>query len=305
MIATTGVWDPTDREWQFLAGSPSHIPAAITVHKTLLVAVNEIIDRDGRPKDDVVEWVDSIIDSGGHVLIDSGIFWMTNAHMRAHDMTMDQALALPPDQIDGFDWLWKAYLTTFDRYSDRAWGWIELDQGGAVNKRITRAKLNDLGIFPMPVYHPLNDGWDYFDELASTHDRLAYGNIVQAHSGIRKRLLYTLAERHREYPDLFVHILGLTVNEWMNALPIDSCDSSTWLRAIRWFGVKVDCAAGQWMWRVPRSMRYVRGAGEDADVMNGAFRAAQLGAVTSHFAEMNWQQSQRRQRELFGLESYR
>ena len=36
------------------------------------------------------------------------------------------------------------------------------------------------GLAPMPVYHPLNDGWDYYDELAGSHDRVCIGNLVQA-----------------------------------------------------------------------------------------------------------------------------
>lgn len=95
----------------------------------------------------------------------------------------------------------------------------------------------------MPVYHPLVDGWDYFDEIASTHDRMCFGNVVQARPPVRIRLLHTLWERRRQYPHLLVHVLGLTVNEWCLPFPPDSCDSSTWLNALRFPSVMTEMAS--------------------------------------------------------------
>jgi len=48
---------------------------------------------------------------------------------------------------------WDRYLAVNKRLGDKVWGYMELDQGGAKNKRITRAKLHDLGINPIPVWH--------------------------------------------------------------------------------------------------------------------------------------------------------
>lgn len=127
---------------------------------------------------------------------------------RAHGLTMDQALSLAPDDIDGFDWLLDRYVRVHDRFADRMWGIIELDQGGADRKRETRAHLRSLGINPIPVYHPMLDGWEYFDELASTNDRICFGNVVQASVPMRHRLLMTAYERKRAYPHLWIHLLG-------------------------------------------------------------------------------------------------
>lgn len=119
-------------------------------------------------------------------------------------------------------------------WGDRVWGTIELDQGGAANKRKTRARLEDLGLAPIPVYHPLADGWDYFDELAENYDRMCLGNIVQADAGLRLALLWTVEERRRAYPGLWIHLLGLTPSPWCHAFTVDSADSSTWLSPARW-----------------------------------------------------------------------
>jgi hypothetical protein len=231
-----GTFDPSARPLYFAAGT-NWTGNAVRWPRHVLVAVNDILN----PADEQKLLVQHL-DDGRIVLLDSGIFWLTNQHKRAHGVTMDEALALPPEEIDGFDELFTRYVQVVKRYGDRLWGWTELDQGGAVNKRRTRARLEAEGITPIPVYHPLNDGWDYFDELAAGYDRMCFGNIVQASRPSRVRLLHTMWERHRAYPDLWIHILGLTANEWCMSVPPDSCDSSTWLSPLRWPAVRTETA---------------------------------------------------------------
>jgi len=230
VIKTGGNWNKDDRHVVWLAGSVSTINRGNVVnnHPWVLVAVNEL------NSDKEISEIEKLIDEGCHILLDSGIFWLTNQHKRKHKITMDEALALAPDEIDDFDKLWDRYLVVNKRLGDKVWGYMELDQGGAVNKRITRQKLHDLGINPIPVWHPLNDGGDYFDELAEQYDRMCLGNIVQANNHTRQRLLHTLWEKHRKYPDLWVHVLGMNPSEVFNAIGIDSADASTWLAPIRW-----------------------------------------------------------------------
>ena len=273
MKQTAGTWDSTDRHVYFLASgveSLTHIEA-----KYVLIAVNEI------KSDKALEKVEALIDEGRSILIDSGIFWLTNQHARKHHVTMDVALSLPPDEIDGFDVLWKRYTTVMDRIGDRAWGYIELDQGGIHNKRITRAKLEDLGLRPIPVYHPLNDGPDYFDELADNYDRMCMGNLVQASAPTRLRLMHFLWERHRRYPDLWVHTLGVTPSQLLNAFPTDSADSSTWLNVVRWSGYK-ERAMLTALSDMPRHWQYKLQDGQSQR------KAQEHGANGMAFNTMNW-----------------
>ena len=91
------------------------------------------------------------------------------------------------------------------------WSWSSgTATGCGATSNLTRAarsisagpgQAESLGLKPIPVYHPLLDGWDYFDELAAQYDRICFGNIVQAPAATRIRLLHTLWERHRRYPD--------------------------------------------------------------------------------------------------------
>lgn len=235
---TQGNWNPAEKNVYFLAGGQTSVqvmcemveanPPPIPLH--MLVATNDFSPASNED----MALLERCFANGIRVLLDSGIFWLTNRHKKLHHMTMDDALRLHPSEVQDFDWLWERYTQLGVRYKDELWGIIELDQGGAPRKRETRAKLHDLGIDPIPVYHPLIDGWDYFDELADQYDRICFGNVVQANAATRQRLLVTAYERTRDRPDLWIHLLGYSANEWLHACPVESCDSSSWLTIIRW-----------------------------------------------------------------------
>lgn len=224
-----------DSPMYFAAGGQLE-PDAKRMPPYLLVAVNELPTAQTE-----ASILQPMLDAGLPVLLDSGIFWLTNEHKRAHGTTMDEALTLSPEEIDGFEELYGRYIQLVQRYGDRLWGYIELDQGGAANKRRTRARIErDAGVVPIPVYHPLNDGWDYFDELASGYDRVCVGNIVQASKPVRIRILHTLWERHRAHPGLWIHILGFTASELCLSMPFESCDSSSWISILRWNNTRTE-----------------------------------------------------------------
>lgn len=217
-----GVWP-----WYFMAASFHQLLLVARVHQHLLIAMNEL----GENYEDQIE---TLLATGCNVFLDSGIFNLTMNHGRKHKMEMYDVLSLPPSEVDGFQELFDKYCDVITKCGDRLWGYIELDQGGMVNKRKTRAVLEGKGFKPIPVYHPLNDGWDYFDELAAKYDRICVGNIIASDEDIRIRLLSTLWERKRRYPKLWIHLLGMTPNPSSLAYPFNSCDSSSWSSGIQW-----------------------------------------------------------------------
>jgi hypothetical protein len=250
--ATGGTWDPDRRRIYFFATNPGEqleTATRITQSPHILVALNDLL------ADGPIHELDEHLDAGLQVLIDSGIFWMTNRHKRKAGITMDEALALAPEEIDGFDLLRDRYVEINRRFGPRSWGYIEMDQGGAANKRRIRASLEAEGLRPIPVWHPLVDGPDYFEELAEEYDRICMGNIVQADRATRTRLILDLWDRHRDYPDLFVHILGFTPNELLAGLPWDSCDSSSWLNGVRW-GQVIPKGLGKPVGNLPNGFTY-------------------------------------------------
>lgn len=274
-----GTYDPTDKHIYFLASNLG-LPEALEVSDHILIAVNELHG------DGALEEFGELVESGKRVFLDSGIFNLSMTHARKHDVTMDVALSMSPEEIDGFQQLYDRYIEIVTRYGDKLWGYIELDQGGRENKIKTRTRLEAAGLRPIPVYHPFNDGWDYFDYLAERYDRICFGNVVQADPPVRKRLIATAWERRRRYPHLWIHLLGVTPSELSNAYPIDSCDSSAWLANRRWASGWKEFAMGRSVGVMPVNMRYKMGS--DAASDTGYIRATTLSAYQYMMLMKNW-----------------
>jgi hypothetical protein len=228
---TAGKWNPKAWPIYFAASNMDTFKACWDLLTNVLIAVNEMKEVADNPAQRTL--LDKLLDTKT-VLLDSGVYWLSTQHANKHGLSMDQALGMAPDKIDGFDKLFENYVIIAKTFGDRSWGYIEIDQGGKDNKIKTRARLEKLGLRPIPVYHPVNDGWDYFDYLAKRYDRICLGNVVMADQATRKRLIATAWERRREYPNLWIHALGLTPSELTTAYPMNSCDSSTWIAGIRW-----------------------------------------------------------------------
>lgn len=222
-----GTFNPNDPLTYFIAGSVSNLELARQDY--VLIAVNEISSKAEE------ERLDKLLDER-KVMLDSGIFNLAMSHARKHEVTHDVGLSMPPEEIDGFEQLWDRYGYVTQKYGDRLWGMVELDQGGVEHKPRTRARIEDeFGVVPIPVYHPLLDGWDYYDDLAREYDRMCFGNLVKASPPVRLRLQWTATQRAKEYPYLWTHLLGVTPNQNLIAMGYKgSCDSSSWITSLRW-----------------------------------------------------------------------
>lgn len=283
MIETAGRWNPADQHVYFLASKPHILIESADLTEFILVAVNEIEGDYDR------ECFDRLVSGGKHrVFLDSGVYWLAIQHAKAHGLSHNAALRMQPEQIDGFEQHFARYCQLLDQYGDRLWGYIELDLGGPSGKARTRNRLEALGYRPIPVYHPLGDGWDYFDALASRYDRLCLGNIVMARPAERLRLFATMAERRRQHRGLrWIHALGMTPNEIVNAYPLESTDSSSWLSAVRW-APSTDRCAGASMGKLPTNFNYALGT--DRAAPHGYLRALRLSALIGTFVQRNWRE---------------
>ena len=277
-IKQTGgaLFDKTENPLYFIASNPSVLANTTTPY--VLIAVNEL------NASDPIKDVQPLIDAKSKIFLDSGIFNLTMTHARKHNVHMNDALGLPPTAIDGFHELYEKYTTIVRALEPYLWGYIELDQGGMDNKKKTRAKLEADGLRPIPVYHPLNDGWDYFDELASQYDRICWGNIVKASTKERKRFLATMTERKEKYPHLWIHLLGYTPSQYLCAYPSESCDSSTWLASLRWQS-SGDTACLKPIGSFPLEFKYDYNV--DADHAAGRDSAAMVSGFMAHVQCLN------------------
>lgn len=275
-----GTFDPTEENVYFIAANTERLEHAFRTNHHLLVAVNELAGPDS-----LAFFLRAIQNPEKRIFLDSGVFNLAMTYARKHEVSHDVGLSMAPEEIDGFSDLFDQYVDLVRTHGDHLWGYIEIDQGGRENKIRTRARLEALGLRPIPVYHPLNDGWDYFDYLAQRYDRICFGNIVKADRATRIRLIATAWERHRKYPHVWIHLLGLTPNEWLNAFPVNSGDSSSWMAPIRWTRFTVYCdgaSAGE----MERGYRYILGG--DAQALDGSQQATALSAYQARMGMLSW-----------------
>lgn len=272
-----GKWDPAAPNMVFLAGTVlDHTRAG---NPYTLVAVNELTRRSLETKLD--RWMDE-----RNILLDSGVFALASKHARTHGLSMTEAFSLPPEEMDGWDELYDFYCLVVCRFADRMWGAIELDQGGPDAAADTRRRVErDTGVKPIPVYHPLGDGWTYYDQLARAHDRLCVGGLAgKIASSVRLRLCWTAADRARAYPHLWTHLLGVTPSPMVMSLGLrGSMDSSAWLSSIRWAQQWKSWAMLQRLGDMPTAMTYDRNRAGDLDA--GRPKAADIAAAEVIFQQ--------------------
>ena len=186
----------------------------------ILIAVNEM-------KGKKIDQLSSMFEHGYKILLDSGVYSLAASHARKNKVTHDTALTTPLKQIEGFESLMTNWKRVVDEYGNRLWGYIELDIGGRDQKIETRTALEEEGYRPIPVIHPLNDGWDYFDEMADKYDRLCLGNLVNAFADKREHILSEALKRRQGKSVKWIHALGVTPSPTWLAYPTESCDSSS------------------------------------------------------------------------------
>jgi hypothetical protein len=246
-----GKWDPASPNLVFLAGCLPDVEASGNPYS--LVAVSEVTGRRQRAV------LDRMCDQRS-VLLDSGVFSLASAHARRYGLRLTEALATPPEEIDGWSDLYDRWCELATRLADRLWGVIELDLGGREHKPRIRAQITaDTGLTPIPVYHPLSDGRAYYDSIASTHDRICVGGLagVRPTQGVRLRLCWTATEWARSYPHLWTHLLGVVPSPPMLAVGHrGSMDTSTWLDPVKFPLSWRSQAMLQRLGEMPRAMIY-------------------------------------------------
>lgn len=275
-----GAFDPNDRHIYFRPCNPIDLTLTHRFHRYVLIAVNELQEAGASATEAITQILQECPTLT--LFLDSGVFSLASAYAAANNITHDEALRTPLKKITGFNELFDDYISLVRRWDTNLWGYVEIDIGGVDQKRETRARLEGMGLAPIPVYHPLNDGWDYFDELASQYDRICVGNVVRASRYVRKRIIDTIFERKKAYPGLWVHMLGMTPNEVANAFPMESCDSIYWLRPVKWTSAWCEKAAQRQVENFPRGFFYALG---DSDSWQ---RTKQLSADQSLMNQINW-----------------
>lgn len=226
-----GAFDPLMQGLHFFAtGLQWHLRVSPAGHKSYLVAVNHISEGSNGERE--LEELLSI--PNVRVFLDSGIFTLCADHARKHNLQLEEVFGFQPEQIEGYDKLKNRYLDLIVKYQDRLWGFVELDMGGTETKIRVRTELERRGIRPIPVFHPMHDSWQYYEQLITEYDRICVGNIVNASPKTRAMVLTEAAIRKkRTGSNCFIHILGSSANALITSLRFESCDSSSWNSRLR------------------------------------------------------------------------
>jgi hypothetical protein len=226
-----GTFDPDLHGLHFFAtGLQWHLRVSAAGHKSYLVAVNHI--SEGKKGNDELELLLTI--PNVRVFLDSGIFTLCADHARKNDLQLEEVFGYQPEQLTGYEKLRDRYLDLIQKYSDRLWGYVELDMGGTETKQRVRGQMEAQGIRPIPVFHPMHDSWEYYEQLITEYDRICVGNIVNASPKTRAMVLTEAAMRKRRInSECFIHILGSSAGGLITSLRFESCDSSSWNSRLR------------------------------------------------------------------------
>jgi hypothetical protein len=286
---TAGRWIPrsttTENEniYFIVPGSGGILDALIDTHRDALVALNDI------KTDEYVEKIKGYIKShNARFLIDSGTFALVSRVSRETGKSHSELFKQRAEDIPGFDSLWDNYIKYISALEDGGvWGYIELDFGGAEGKTILRKKLEDEGLRPIPVYHPLADPPEYFDTLCQQYDRIAYGGIVGLPRSIKKRIVATIWQRKQKYPGVWIHALGMSPNDTLSAYPSDSCDASSWLSGVK-FGSNRAYACGATFSTLSRG--YLTERDSEFKELKGSIKGWTFGAYLAHHEALIWNQ---------------
>jgi len=278
-IITGGSWDADDWPVYFLAGYAMRSVNNRAITRSRLFAMNELA---GEPVRQVAR---GLIQRGVRLFIDSGVFDLAQRTAAERNCTFAEASALPASQVPGFDALRDLYITVLQEFGDVCWGYIELDQGAPDEREARRAELRALGLSPIPVYRPLTDPLDEFVSLLTRYDRVAVGGIVAIPARPKRRLLMSLAEVVRDYPDTWVHLLGYIPLPPIAHLPFRSCDAAWW-KHLAMFAALQPRAALAPIGRLATAALPARGRDSEE---SGSHAFADLAAALSESsAERNW-----------------
>lgn len=174
-----------------------------------------------------------ILTPGHVVFVDSGVFSLVMALAAKKGTTDYNTVRLVVAQeAANFQQYVDHYCQFVQQFEPLLWGYVEVDVGDSTQKTRIRASMEAKGLVPIPVYHPFSDEWEYFDELASQYDRVCVGNLSHTPGPLRLRLLATIHERTKQYPHLWVHLLGLRNHQWFSGYPVHSSDASSWMTGV-------------------------------------------------------------------------
>jgi hypothetical protein len=206
--------------------------------------------------DKFTEVLDNCTRAGTDVLVDSGAFTLVMAYVKANGgnpqavFSADSTTTTP--EFIHLDNLYRRFL---HKFGSRLWGYIEMDVGTTQKRRETRASYIAEGLKPIPVFRPGADGWEYFEELLGSYDRVCFGGAVKMSRSARTLMLYEASKIMHRYPHCSVHVLGSKPSRELTSLGFHTSDSTTYLNLGRYALVSKLHAGGRIYYRESALLR--------------------------------------------------
>jgi len=309
---THGNWNPDQGKTMFLAGATyrkqpesariaalrvgNDDPLIATMIKSADVArrsINKLYSFWDFSPNTFQEDLDAEIATYQNVFLDSGVFGMAMEYAKKYNISHNVALTTPLDAIPTWPAFRDRYIAMMRHVQDSVWGYVELDLGGTQQKIQTRTWLESIGLKPIPVWHPLNDGLDYGKFLMTTYDRICVGNVVKSDAQTRKVILQAMTLAKTE--GVWVHALGLGPMDFVTAYNVDSIDSTTWMTSMMYSRAFVYGLMNAFT----REGRYY-----ETDV-SGINRVTAFSMLERQAASMekNWRNYEQSKRGLYGSDS--
>ncbi len=266
-------YNPDEKYIYFIAVASGDIKIILgkEINRNMLIALNQI-DKDA---------LQMIKSSEAHILIDSGVYSLVSALSKKKQIPIADAFRIPFENIPEHEKYLENYIRIIREIEDYVWGYIEIDLGDYKSKAKTREAIEKAGLHPIPVFHPFSDPFSYYQELAEKYDRVGIGNLAYGKDKERK-IIFSRVLMHRKETGrpLWIHALGVTPNNTLYCLPMESCDSSAWISS-RKFGSFNTFAGGSGFGDLGKDYIYKIGT--------EAYKSALLaGIYDSVFIEKNW-----------------
>ena len=121
------LFNPQDEYIYFLAGMQDTL-ASQSKYKDILLPVNEI---------KIKSLAKLLKKNNLRLFVDSGVFNLVNTYAKKNNLTMDEALLVPAEQLAGYDALVEKFIDVITHTSDYLWGYVEIGRRIVTGKRVT------------------------------------------------------------------------------------------------------------------------------------------------------------------------
>jgi hypothetical protein len=231
---TEGVWD--------IAEAPIYFPAAGSAVRGARDVVDyclfNLLDLGDKP-----DFIRLTAERSTRIFLDSGVFSIANLEAKRRGIPIYEAFTMQPEEMHGWGPFVESWKRTVSAVRELLWGYIELDLGGPETKTRIRESLEADGFRPIPVSHPLKDGWDYFEWLADRYDRICVSNLQGNPAAVKFDILRQVNERRKGRAVKWIHALGISPAPMWITMPTESCDASSPAGPLRFPSPMVETSA--------------------------------------------------------------